>query len=1386
MLHEEIWEASRGDETARGAIIAAASIDAAVVSAARAAGLRTFDLRGHERVWLQMAQGGAGTAAALRRTQSASRFGLSEGATARPRSLSTDMHALPSAATSSPRKAALGLMMPPAVGTAAGAALDSPVASERRGSDDVFDPSNPDHVAAAERFRQWFESEDDAAAIQVRARFVGSLVKQVSKSLAAARVPSAARTRRDVAAAAASALLFDDSKPAKGVTVEEANWFPPPSERRLPDGSVLPQLDFVRAGLRPDFSALIQAGAGPAAAGPAAPLAAAANLAQQPARRRERRRSAEPSSSVIAAAAAAASSKAVRLAVREAFAEMRGLVDPVLRMDASDLLGHGGRARPADGGVAAAAGGGGRRRSMVAALRTGAGDPRFGGRALPTGPATRPRSRGSVASRASAHTHRGGGGDAPPLLRSSSAPVLRGSDEEEGLGEAPVADVVDGEAGDQSDGAGGGGGEEKEAAGGSEEGGSGPEDAGRPRLSRGSTRPRRGSMTERPTVSVAEQAASALLRLDAAASLREGLSASAVSTLALAGAIARDVKLATEMREAGTACRAIERRFYALEEACAADGDSDVDDGPGAADPDPDAVAAEAAAVAEEERGAIDEALGLLVSGGSVAATAAAAAAGARDGLTLSNCVDAEHAIPIVGAAAARLLYAPQGAFAAQTLSSVGPAGGRRGRSRAASAARREMGARKVLRRAAAGNPGTLALALRPLAAVQSDRLPGNGASDNRAEFLLLQAEARDIVAMMRLRYRASRLAIQAASSRLDRIRMAGMTDAERQRVLLAQQRAKAEAALARRELYERELDAGHFTAAERRQRCKRVAALVTEAWPAVERRLALARQWRVYVHAERATIKAIRDATASQAAEVGRARQERLDAELFSQELERAAMAVEDARASAWETRERDAIAEAAALRAFAEAPFEAHFRDEDVPARMDAPYLLLRDHRQRSEQQLARAQRRGGASSTSCIPGATTVAALKAELRSSRSSLALERRPPQPVLPTLANMTLSDGFRASAGLPTRTGFGSRVTDVTRNKAHGPPSAIKSVSALPTLETKPRFAAWISGTQDGTLASPSDSADKGSAVTRNFSASRRRRSYVALVLSSVGADGAPLFAVVSAATDPTSANPDVSWPGVSSQLLEGAESDSDHSERTEPRLRAQAHSVVEYQASIGQAAAPAPPWRNATQPGDSRLQRVEHGALALSSGNVLLYHGVEAPRQRLGTDEDGASALASSKVAQRLRFAVSQGPTESPTLDSERTERSSRVSAPATDETVTHTGAGGDSAVGRVGPRKAPVHAGNGGRGGSSTSALWTSSSGPRLRSVLSTGALALATRPTTADFGAPSSGRGPVLRVRGALPNSRPVVDLASPVSGLGAPASGPVAAWGAVGAD
>jgi hypothetical protein len=157
-------------------------------------------------------------------------------------------------------------------------------------------------------------------------------------------VPSALRTRRDVAAAAASALLFDDSKPTRGVSVAEANWVPPPCLRLLSDGSVLPPLDFVRAGLRPDFSDLIQAAAEAAGEGLHQAAAERTSPVRLPARHWERRRSADPMVNGVTAAAAAATSKAARRAIREAFVELRGFADPVVRMDASDLL-HGGRSR---------------------------------------------------------------------------------------------------------------------------------------------------------------------------------------------------------------------------------------------------------------------------------------------------------------------------------------------------------------------------------------------------------------------------------------------------------------------------------------------------------------------------------------------------------------------------------------------------------------------------------------------------------------------------------------------------------------------------------------------------------------------------------------------------------------------------------------------------------------------------------------------------------------------------------------------------------------------------------------------------------------------------------------------------------------------------------
>ena len=600
---------------------------------------------------------------------------------------------------------------------------------------------------------------------------------QVSRSLSAARVPSALRTRRDVAAAAASALLFDDSKPTRGVSVAEANWVPPPCPRLLSDGSVLPPLDFVRAGLRPDFSALIQAAA--EAAGEGLQLAAAANASpvRLPARHWERRRSADPMVNGVTAAGAAATSKAARLAIREAFVELRGFADPVVRMDASDLL-HGGRSRPGLRGDAlfAAAGGAQRRRSMVAALRVGGGKPRRGGR--PDSAVSRPNSRGSVASRAVR------GSTAANMRRSSSAPALvegdeaeRGEEEEEGEEEGPF----DGEGEDAEE---GDGDDEEGSADGFEDGSdTSAAHNGVRRASRGSRlRPLSGSISDRPMVSLAEQAATALARFNDASERNALVAQSAHESLALATAIARDIQLAASLAHAATARAVAEQRFNEVEEACAADDDSDVDgDIDGCRDPD--ARAAAAAAEAAEEQEAIDRALALLASGGWV---------GGADGsdspaAALADCPSAEAAIPVLGAAAARLLYARPG-----TASAAFPPGASRTDAKKA---------QKAQRRAAALHPSTLALALQPLAAVMGNSAPGNGISDDRAEYLLLRAAAWEVVVLMRTRHRAARLAIQAASARLDRIRMAGMTDAERQRVLQAQQRAKLAAAQVRTEM---------------------------------------------------------------------------------------------------------------------------------------------------------------------------------------------------------------------------------------------------------------------------------------------------------------------------------------------------------------------------------------------------------------------------------------------------------------------------------------------------------------------------------------------------------------------------------------------------------
>ena len=300
------------------------------------------------------------------------------------------------------------------------------------------------------------------------------------------------------------------------------------------------------------------------------------------------------------------------------------------------------------------------------------------------------------------------------------------------------------------------------------------------------------------------------------------------------------------------------------------------------------------------------------------------------------------------------------------------------------------------------------------------------------------------------------------------------------------------------------------------------MADLVTAAWPAVERRFTLARQWRVFVHAERATIKAIRDATAVHAADVGRARQARLDGELSSQELERAAMAAEDAASCAQEAVLHRAAAVADELRAFAMAPFTPHFSDEGLP---------LHFHRQ--QQHAARRDsllqtQRSGCSSTSATaakPGVRTPPVRAIPRVRSPSMLAMGS--------PLHRVALSDGFRASAGLPTRAGFGSGVADVLRCKAHGPPSssaATQSMPLLPKLHLQNPLRPLTSPLGDDAAQSaaatpargPPPTGDRGGEAMGSGRPFRiavpRRRSSVASVHTAVGVEGAVLFALLGSA----------------------------------------------------------------------------------------------------------------------------------------------------------------------------------------------------------------------------------------------------------------------------
>lgn len=525
----------------------------------------------------------------------------------------------------------------------------------------------------------------------------------------------------------------------------------------------------MRAGLRPDFSALIQAAAEAAGEGLQHAAAERTSPVRLPARHWERRRSADPMVNGVTASAAAATSKAARLAIREAFVELRGFADPVVRMDASDLL-HGGRSRHLRGDDLFGAQ---RRRSMVAALRIGGGKPRRGGR--PDSAVVRPNSRGSIAS------HAVRGSTAATLRRSSSAPALvegdeaeRGEDEE---GEEGPSDGEgeDAEEGDEDD--------EEGSADGFEDGSATGAVRRASRASGSRRRPLSGSISDRPMISLAEQAATALARFMDASERNVLVSLSAHESLALATAIARDVELAASLAHAATARAVAEQRFNEVEEACAADDDSDMDDDIDGC-PDPDARAAAESAEAAEEQEAIDRALALLASGSWVGGADEPGSPAA----SLADCPSEEAAIPVLGAAAAQLLYARPGTASAAPF----PPGASRTDAKKA---------QRAQRRAAALHPSTLALALQPLAAVLGSSAPGNGISDDRAEYLLLRAAAREVVALMRTRHRAARLAIQAASARLDRIRMAGMTDAERQRVLQAQQRAKLAAAQVPREM---------------------------------------------------------------------------------------------------------------------------------------------------------------------------------------------------------------------------------------------------------------------------------------------------------------------------------------------------------------------------------------------------------------------------------------------------------------------------------------------------------------------------------------------------------------------------------------------------------
>jgi hypothetical protein len=211
-----------------------------------------------------------------------------------------------------------------------------------------------------------------------------------------------------------------------------------------------------------------------------------------------------------------------------------------------------------------------------------------------------------------------------------------------------------------------------------------------------------------------------------------------------------------------------------------------------------------------------------------------------------------------------------------------------------------------------------------------------------------------------------------------------------------------------------------------------------------------LSRQWRVFIHAERATLKVIRDATVQQAAEVGRARHVRLYDERRRQAEERAAMAMEDAETAAWESLERAEAARSYSLRDIAMAPFEPHFSDKDVSAEADVPYLLLQSFVQKRRHQLSRTHAFGVSSVASLLPGAVAASALNAAAKSHRGGpVAQVPKSRHSPIPVLSHVTLSDRYRATIGLPTRTGFGSGVPDVTRSRGHAPPPTSSSVFLL-------------------------------------------------------------------------------------------------------------------------------------------------------------------------------------------------------------------------------------------------------------------------------------------------------------------------------------------------